>query len=101
MEGRGPSRGGEARTTDATAPLESGHTRPWTRVQRHVFTRQPRLARAASRGHGPTVRTRQRLMRPSWSATLLAVRRVTQDHGGNQPAGMDGVKARPAQPRLR
>jgi RNA-directed DNA polymerase len=88
-------------TTDATAPLERGHTLPWTRVQRHVVTRQQRIYRAASRGDGPTVRKRQRLMRHAWSATRLAVRRVTQDTRGNKTAGMDGVNSLTATQRLR
>jgi RNA-directed DNA polymerase len=88
-------------TTDATAPLERWNTLPWPRVQRNVFKRQKRLYRAASRGDGPTVRTLQRLMRPSWSAKRLAVRRVTQDQRGNKTAGSDGVKALTANQRLR
>jgi RNA-directed DNA polymerase len=88
-------------TTDATAPMDRWNTRPWTRVQRNVFTRQKRLYRAASRGDVPTVRTLQRLMRPSWSAKLLAVWRVTQDHRGKTTAGLDGVNSLTATPRLR
>ena len=88
-------------TTDATAPRDRWNTRPWTRVQRHVFTRQKRIYRAASRGDVPTVRTLQRLLRHSCAAKRLAVRRVTQDNRGNKPAGLDGVKSLPANQRLR
>jgi hypothetical protein len=40
-------------------------------------------------------------MRHSWSAKLLAVRRVTQDNRGKKTAGIDGVKSMTAKQRLR
>jgi RNA-directed DNA polymerase len=88
-------------TTDASAPMDRWNTLPWTRVQRNVFKLQKRIYRAASRGDIPTVRKLQGLLRHSWSAKLLAVRRVTQDNRGKKTAGIDGVKSLTAKQRLR
>jgi hypothetical protein len=101
VAGSGPRRGGAALTTDATAPRESGHTRPGPRVQRPVGTRHQRRSRAARRGDVPTGRTRPRLRRHAWAAKRRAVRRVTPDTRGHKPAGLDGVKSLPATPRRR
>jgi len=81
--------------------MDRWNTLPWTRVQRNVFKLQKRIYRAASRGDVPTVRKLQRLLRHSWSAKLLAVRRVTQDNRGKKTAGIDGVKSLTANQRLR
>jgi hypothetical protein len=67
---------------------------PWQKVQRHVFRLQKRRYRATQRGEVRTVRTLPHLLGKSWYARLLAVRRVTQDHRGTHPAGIDGVNAR-------
>jgi RNA-directed DNA polymerase len=88
-------------TTDASAPMDRWNTLPWTRVQRNVFKLQKRIYRAANRGDVLTVRKLQRLLRHSWSAKLLAVRRVTQDNRGKKTAGIDGVKSLTANQRLR
>src|SRR3989442_8639111 len=65
---------------------------PWKKVHRHVFRLQQRMDRATPRGAVSTARTRQKLLVKSWDARLLAGRRVTQDHRGQHPAGIDGVK---------
>jgi RNA-directed DNA polymerase len=88
-------------TTAASAPRESWNPLPWTRVQRNGFQLQKRIYRAASRGDIPTVRKRQRLLRHSWSAKLLAVRRGTQDNRGKKTAGIDGVQSLTPNHRLR
>jgi RNA-directed DNA polymerase len=87
--------------TEASAPMERWNTLPWTRIQRNVFKRQKRMYRASCRGDVPTVRTLQRLLMHSWSATRLAVRRGTQDKRGKQTAGIDGVKSLTAKQRLK
>ena len=81
--------------------MDRGNTLPWTRIQRNVFKLQKRIYRAANRGDVPTVRKLQRLLMHSWSAKLLAVRRVTQDNRGKQTAGIDGVKSLTANQRLK
>jgi RNA-directed DNA polymerase len=62
---------------------------PWKKIQRNVFKLQKRIYRASRRGDSRTVRTLQRLLMKSWSAKLLAVRRVTQDNQGKKTAGVD------------
>jgi RNA-directed DNA polymerase len=92
VEGKGTSRSQHAMTT-VTRPMEGGNTLPWSRLQRHVFQLHKRMYRAPRRGEVCTVRRLQRLMRPSWSAKLLAVRRVAPDNRGKRTAGVDGVKS--------
>lgn len=88
-------------TTDASAPMDRWNTLPWTHIQRNVFKLQKRIYRASCRGDVPTVRKLQRLMMHSWSAKLLAVRRVTQDNRGKRTAGIDGVQSLTAHQRLK
>ena len=71
---------------------EDWRTTNWAKVQRDVFRLQKRIYRAARRGDWKQVRNLQRLMQRSWSARLLAVRRVTQDNRGKRTAGVDGRK---------
>src|SRR5207249_3254109 len=52
-----------------------------------------RICQASQRGDTRTVHNLQRLLMKSWSAKLLATRRVTQDNQGKQTAGVDGVKS--------
>jgi RNA-directed DNA polymerase len=66
---------------------------PWKKVQRHVFHLQKRIDRATQRGAIRTARKLQKLLRKSWYARLLAVRRVTQDNRGKHTAGIDGGKS--------
>jgi RNA-directed DNA polymerase len=74
---------------------------PWPTVQRHVFRLQKRMDQAPQRGEVRTVRKRHTLLRKSWYARLLAVRRVTQDNTGRQTAGLAGVQAVQPPQRLR
>jgi RNA-directed DNA polymerase len=55
---------------------------------------------ASSSGDVRTVRKLQRLLIHSWSAKLLAVRKVTQDNQGKRTAGVDGVKSLTPKQRL-
>lgn len=86
--------------TEAPAPRERGHTRPWKSIPRQVCTRQTRLYRAAGREEVQTVRTRQRWVRHAWSAQRLAVRKVTQDHPGKKTPGGEGSTSFTPPPRL-
>jgi RNA-directed DNA polymerase len=74
---------------------------PWKQEQRQVFRRQTRRDRATPRGVVRTARTRQQWLVKSWSARLLAVRRVPQDHGGKHTAGIEGMKSLTPPPRGR
>jgi RNA-directed DNA polymerase len=65
----------------------------WCKLERVVFKLQKRIFQASNRGNVKLVRRLQRLLMKSWSAKMLAVRRVTQDNQGKKTAGVDGVKS--------
>ncbi|PPT08939.1 Retron-type RNA-directed DNA polymerase [Geitlerinema sp. FC II] len=65
----------------------------WKKIERRVFRLQKRIYQAKRRGDVRTVHGLQKLLLKSWSARLLAVRRVTQDNQGKKTAGVDGVKS--------
>jgi RNA-directed DNA polymerase len=72
----------------------------WRHVEITVFGLQKRIYRAAKRGEVGQVHKLQRLLLKSWSARVLAVRKVTQDNRGKRTAGVDGVKSLPPTARL-
>lgn len=72
-------------------PSEAWQDIPWQKIQRNVFRLQKRIYQAKKRGDVRTVHNLQRLLLRSWSARLLAVRRVSQDNRGKRTAGVDGV----------
>ena len=63
---------------------------PWSEIERNVFRLQQRIYQAASCGDVKRVHNLQRLLLSSYSARLLAVRRVTQDNRGKRTPGVDG-----------
>jgi RNA-directed DNA polymerase len=73
---------------------------PWRNIERVVFKLQKRIFKAAQRGDHRAVRRLQKTLMKSWSAKVLAVRRVTQDNQGKKTAGIDGVKSLTPQKRL-
>ncbi len=77
----------------ALCPMYAWQAIPWRKVERAVFKLQQRIYRASRRGDRKTVHKLQRLLAKSWSAKLLATRRVTQDNRGKRTAGVDGVKS--------
>jgi RNA-directed DNA polymerase len=72
-------------------PSEAWQDIPWQKIQRNVFRLQKRIYQAKKRGDVRTVHNLQRVLLRSWSARLLAVRRVSQDNRGKRTAGVDGV----------
>lgn len=64
----------------------------WRKSERKVFKLQKRIYQASQRGDKVAVRKLQKMMMSSWSAKMLAVRKVTQDNRGKKTAGVDGVK---------
>jgi RNA-directed DNA polymerase len=66
---------------------------PWHKLERVIFKLQKRIFRASQRGEVKTVRRLQKTLMRSWSAKMLAVRRVTQDKQGKKTAGVDGIKS--------
>jgi len=84
----------------ASPPMYEWNTLPWRAIEKEVFKLQKRIYQAAHRGEVKTVHKLQRLLTTSWSACLLAVRRVTQDNQGKKTAGIDGVKSLLPEQRL-
>jgi RNA-directed DNA polymerase len=64
----------------------------WNKIQRRVYRLQKRIYKASMRGDVIAVRLLQKTLLRSWSAKLLATRRVTQDNQGKKTAGVDGIK---------
>jgi hypothetical protein len=73
---------------------------PWQEIERNVYRLQQRIYQAASRGDVRRIHNLQRLVLSSYSARLLAVRRVTQDNRGKRTAGVDGVASLTPSERL-
>jgi RNA-directed DNA polymerase len=65
----------------------------WRKAERVVYKLQKRIYKASRRGDVKAVRRLQKLLVKSWSAKVIAVRRVTQDNQGKKTAGVDGVKS--------
>ena len=72
----------------------------WRKLERKVYKLQKRIYRASIRGDVKAVRRLQKTLMKSWSAKVLAVRRVTQDNQGKQTAGVDGQKSLNSKQRL-
>ena len=81
-------------------PMDGWNTRSWKKVERGGCTLQKRRDRAPWRGEARLVRALQRLVRQSWSARLVATRRVTQENQGKKTAGVDGRTSRTPAQRL-
>jgi RNA-directed DNA polymerase len=60
------------------------HEINWRKLERRVYKLQTRIYRSSQRGDVKTVRRLQKMLMQSWSAKALAVRRVTQDNGGEK-----------------
>src|SRR5919202_321087 len=75
-------------------------TTDWRKLERVVFKLQKRIYQASQRGESRTVRKLQKTLMRSWSARMLAVRRVTQENQGKKTAGIDGVSSLTSKQRL-
>ncbi|PNW59935.1 UNVERIFIED_CONTAM: group II intron reverse transcriptase/maturase [Euhalothece sp. KZN 001] len=73
----------------------------WRKAERVVYKLQKRIYKASRRGDVKAVRRLQKLLVKSWSAKVLAVRRVTQDNQGKKTAGVDGVKSLSPKARMK
>ncbi|MEG4501947.1 reverse transcriptase domain-containing protein [Microcoleus sp. F10-C6] len=78
--------------TEITSQVEWKNVN-WRKAEFAVFKLQKRIYRASQRGDVQTVRRLQKSLAQSWSAKLIAVRRVTQDNKGRVTAGVDGIKS--------
>ncbi len=83
-----------------TKPVYEWNAIPWREIERTVFKLQKRIYQASQQGNRKTVHSLQRLLMKSQTASLLAVRRVTQDNAGKKTAGVDGVKSLTSHQRL-
>lgn len=72
----------------------------WKKLERIVYKLQKRIYQASKRGDTKAVRRLQKTLLHSWSAKMIAVRRVTQDSQGKKTAGVDGVKSLTPKQRL-
>src|SRR4051794_700730 len=63
----------------------------WLRVEQTVRRLQHRIFMAKVRGDLQRMESLQRLLASSWSAKLLAVRKVAQENVGRKTPGIDGV----------
>jgi RNA-directed DNA polymerase len=88
---------------DANRPFTAtdwGHVQ-WRQVERDVRRLQHRIFMAKVRGDVRKVQSLQRLLASSWSAKLLAVRKVAQENGGRKTPGIDGVVSTSDEDRAR
>ena len=76
----------------ATATYEWNQL-PWRKLEVAVFKLERRIYKASQVGDIRRVHRLQNLLLKSRAATLLAVRRVTQDNQGKNTAGIDGIKS--------
>ncbi|NEO93343.1 MAG: group II intron reverse transcriptase/maturase [Moorea sp. SIO3G5] len=72
----------------------------WRQLEITVFKLQKRIYQASQRGDVRVVRKLQKTLMKSWSAKMLAVRKVTQQNKGKKTAGIDGRKALNEEQRL-
>src|SRR5919205_2490855 len=79
-------------SASATATYEWNQL-PWRKLEVAVFKLERRIYKASQAGDIRRVHRLQKLLLKSRAATLLAVRRVTQDNQGKNTAGLDGIKA--------
>ncbi|MGB3512820.1 MAG: reverse transcriptase domain-containing protein [Microcoleaceae cyanobacterium] len=63
----------------------------WRKAEVKMFKLQKRIFTASERGDVKAVRKLQKTLIRSWSARVLAVRRVTQDNQGKNMSGVDGM----------
>jgi RNA-directed DNA polymerase len=75
----------------ATSHMETGwHRINWVKTHHEVKRLQMRIAKSAREGNWRKVQTLQRLLTRSFSAKVLAVKRVTENQG-KSTSGVDGV----------
>jgi RNA-directed DNA polymerase len=72
----------------------------WLRVEQTVRRLQHRIFMAKVRGDLQRMESLQRLLASSWSAKLLAVRKVAQENDGRKTPGIDGVVGISAEDRV-
>lgn len=71
---------------------ESWRKLPWKKFRKNLFRLQKRIFKAIRTGDIARARSLQKLVLKSTSASLLAIRQVTQLNKGRKTAGIDGKK---------
>ena len=80
----------EQQTTGAVShKTDEWHTIDWEQAHREVRRLQARIVKATQEGRWGKVKALQRLLTRSYSAKVLAVKRVTENAGRKTP-GVDG-----------
>ncbi|TAF58643.1 MAG: retron-type reverse transcriptase [Oscillatoriales cyanobacterium] len=72
----------------------------WSEIQTRVIKLQTKIYEASKSGNKPLVVKLQKTLISSFSARLVAVRRVTQENKGKRTAGIDGIKSLTPQQRV-
>ena len=72
----------------------------WLRVEEAVRRLQHRIFMAKVRGDLRRMESLQRLLASSWSAKILAVRKVAQENDGRKTPGIDGVVSTSSEDRV-
>lgn len=72
----------------------------WRQVEKTVLRLQQRIFMAKIRGDQQRMESLQRLLASSWSAKLLAVRKVAQENDGRKTPGIDGVVSTSSEDRV-
>ena len=65
----------------------------WKKLEKRLYKLQKRIYRASHRGDVKAVKRLQKTLIRSWSAKMVAVRKVTQENKGKKTAGVDGIKS--------
>ncbi|NEQ87787.1 MAG: reverse transcriptase [Moorea sp. SIO2I5] len=86
--------------TRGFSPQSEWNRIDWRKLERTVFKLQKRIYRASQRGDVRVVHKLQKTLMKSWSAKMLAVRKVTQQNKGKKTAGIDGKKTLTGKQRL-
>src|ERR1700757_131476 len=72
----------------------------WHKAEQTVYRLQKRISKAKERGKIQGAHNLERKLMASYSARMLAVRKVTQDNQGKHTAGVDGKKSLNTKERL-
>ena len=86
-------------SANVTKSTTDWHRVNWREVRRRVRNLRRRIFKATKKGNWRKVRNLQRLMLRSYSNTLLAVRRATQENAGKKTAGVDRVLVKTSKER--
>jgi RNA-directed DNA polymerase len=79
-----------ATRTGASSTLSKWKTIDWKTVEKHVLRLQMRIAKAIREGKYGRAKALQWILSHSYSAKLLAIKRVSQNKGSKTP-GVDGI----------